>query len=238
MKQIVFLLVFFSGLFAGADDQKILNDIELDNVDSIRDAVNAGKISVNHRVVLHDAPGTPIISLAAKYAAEKIALYLISKQADLNAQNPVKETALMMAVFFDNTYWGGTGYDAHDRIARALINAGAALENGDWWEPLAYAAYKGRFEIAAYLISKGARVNGPTADGVSPVNTPLMMASMQGHENFVRFLLANNANAKIKNQHDLTAFMLAKKYNQTHLFKYLKCAETLKPGEKYLDHCE
>lgn len=227
----VIVILFFS-LNSLADQQDIVNAIEMDNVSSIRKMIESGRISVNEKI----NNDMPILTIAARAGSEKVSQYLINSKADVNALNSVKETALMMAVFFEKESSEG-GYASHDRIAKSLITAGANLENGDWWAPMSYAAYKGRIEIAQYMVARGANVNGPVTDGVAAVNTPLMMASMQGHASFVKFLLMANADPKIINHRNVTALELAKKYNQKHLYKYLECALSLAPDEKYQNKC-
>lgn len=232
MKNLITLASLFFSLQIFADQQSIVTSIELDDVSKIRRLVESGQLSVDEKI----KNDMPILMIAARAGSEKVSQYLISKKANVNALNSVNETALMMAVFFEKEENEG-GYASHDRIARLLIAAGANLENGNWWAPLAYSAYKGRIEIAQYMVSLGALVDGPVVNGVASVNTPLMMASMQGHAAFVKFLLMMNANPKLLNTRNVTALELAKKYNQKHVFKYLECANYLAPGELYKDKC-
>lgn len=229
--------LFLSVCFA---DQAFITAIESDNVPAIRTAIETGKLDKNAKLTAspYGAKGMPLIAVAARAGAENVAYYLISKKIDLDAQTSIGETALMLAVFFDASYWNQIGHDVNDRIAKALIDAGASLENGDGWGPMAYAAYPGRLDIIKYMVSKGANVNGPIVDGVAPVNTPLMMASMQGKLDVARYLLIKGADVRVKAANGHTAASLAKKYNNRKLLSYLVCAEKLAPGESYEEKCE
>ena len=233
MKILTVLIILGLGFNVWAQNEGLVNTIEMDDVSKIKKLVNSGRISVDEKV----GNGNPIILIAARAGSEKIIKFLISKNVDVNALNSVRETALMMAVFFGDTQVDET-HVIHDRIARALIGAGAKLENDGWWAPLSYAAYAGRLGIAQYLVEQGALIDGILVDNVSLVNTPLMMASLQGHDKFVLYLLRRGANANVKNKKEATAYSLAEKSNNKHLLKYLRCAMDLAPGETYTEKCD
>ena len=228
------VLILFFGLNLWAQNEDLGIAVDMDDVAKVSKMINSGRASVNEKV---GANNHPIILLAAKSGSEKVAKFLISRNADVNAQNSARETALMQAVFFLDSQADNT-FVIHDRIAVALVEAGAKTENGDWWAPMAYAAFAGRLGIAQYQMAHGALVDGPVVDNISTVNTPLMMACMQGHEKFVRYLLLQGADAKLKNKTGATASSLAEKYNNTNLLKYLNCAMNLAPGEAYKGKCE
>ena len=50
-------------------------------------------------------------------------------------------------------------------------------------------AYQGNERIVAFLLQRGARVDASAQQGGAYVNTPLMMAAIQGHERIARMLL-------------------------------------------------
>lgn len=239
-----FFALFFSvlvGFSALADNSRLANAVEMDDLSAVRKAIESGNASVDELVQAppFNAPTMPIIVLAARGGAEKVAKYLIQKGANVNAKNENDETALMMAVYFDDSLGGGEGdFSKHDRIAKMLIAAGAHLENGKWWAPLAYAAYRNRHHIGAYLLEKGANVNGTAENGFTPVNTPLMMAVIPGHKQFSLMLLRKGADVKVVNKKGYTAISLAEEIKQTHILPYLKCAEKLQPGQSFQEHCE
>lgn len=234
MKKFFLLVLLGFGFNVWAQNEGLISAIEMDDVSKIKKLVNSGRISVDEKV----GNDEPIILVAARAGSEKVANFLISRNVNVNAQNSVKETALMMAVFFADADADDGAHVVHDRMAKTLVEAGAHLENEGWWAPLAYAAYAGRLEIARYLVQHGALVDGIVVDKVTLVNTPLMMASLQGHDKFVRYLLRQGADANLKNKNEATAYSLAEKSNNKHLLKYLSCAMNLSSGETYIDKCE
>lgn len=240
MKKIILTLVLLASSTAVADDNRLRIAVEMDDVSTVQRMIDRGEITADQGVMVtpYGEGPTAILIVAARAGSEKVVQLLISKGANLNAKTVVDETALMLSVFFDDSFGGeGSGFDKHDRIARRLIDAGADVNNGSW-NALAYAAYNDRTAIGKYLIQKGAHLDGPLKDGVSPVNTPLMMSAMRGHKNYLLMLLRAGAKASLKNSKGTSAIELAKKYNQTHLIGYLKCALALPPGGSYAENCD
>jgi len=223
---------------AGVDVDAILNHIAQDDVQSLRAAVNSGVISVNERL---PAPaysaGAPLIALAARDGSIGVINYLISAGADLNATTPVNETALMLAAYFHGESEHATA--RHDAAVRLLVEAGASLENAPYsYTPLAYAAYNNRQQALRYLIGKGARVDADASERLTYINTPLMMAAIQGHRDVVRLLLQAGADPLVRVRGGHTAREFAQKYRHSHVEPLLACAENLPAGQNYLQHCE
>ena len=76
------------------------------------------------------------------------------------------------------------------------------------------------------LLARGARVNGPAEeDGGTYVNTPLMMAAIQGHMSIALQLLRAGADPTIRVHGGHTAAELAAKYRHAELAQLLRCAE-------------
>lgn len=223
---------------SGMDHIAIINTIEQDDVSSLRAMVNRGTISINQRL---SAPGysggAPLIALAARAGSIETLRYLISAGADLNASTPVNETPLMLAAYFRED--GNASVERHDAAVRLLVEAGASLENvpGNY-TPLAYAAYNNRQRALRYLIERGARLDADASGGTVYVNTPLMMASIQGNRDVVRTLLVAGADPLIRVRNGHTAREFALKYNHTHIEPLLACAERLPSGMRYAQLCE
>jgi len=223
------------------DNDSVLSAIEADNVDYIRAAVASRAVNPNQRV---PAPGysigTPLITLAARAGSLDVLRFLIGAGADVNARSPYNETALMLACFFMSEQEGrGATSEQHEAAARMLVEAGASLEAArDGYTPLSYAAYQGRDRTVQFLLARGARVDGYVQDGITYLPTPLMMATIMGHEEAARLLLKAGANARLRVEAGNTAFEFARKYRQTHLYPMLRCAEGLPPGQKFTQWCE
>lgn len=225
---------------AGLDVESMLNAIAQDDVVSVQSAVSRGSISVNQKL---PAPaytaGAPLVALAARDGSIQVLRYLIAAGADLNARTSVNETALMLAAYFGGGDDGYTSSDRHDAAVRLLVEAGASLENApNNYTPLAYAAYNNRQRALRYLLERGARVDADASERTVYVNTPLMMAALQGHRDVVRMLLRAGADPLIRVRGGHTAREFASKYRQSHVEPLLACAEALPSGARFAQHCE
>lgn len=222
-----------------ADTERLRNAIAIDDVGYLQDAVRSGKVSVNQRIPMPGyQEGTPLITVAARYGSLNAARYLISAGANVNARTPAGETALMLASYFSEESRSSDGSGAHESVLRALVEAGASLENEPHnYTPLAYAAYQGHDRIVRYLIERGARVDGDADGGVVYVNTPLMMAAIQGHMDTALWLLRAGADPRVRVYLGGTASELAQKNNHRNILTVLRCAETLAPGEPIVQKC-
>ena len=224
---IVLGLTGCAGVGGGAaDNDRLANAISMDDVHTVRGAVQTGGLSPDARVSVEAYPdGAPIIAIAARAAALEVMRFLISSGADINARTPVNETPLMLAAFFFEEKGGGRSFERHERAVRLLVESGADLENHYFYTPLAYAAYQGNENVVRYLLQRGARVNGAAQQGGTYSNTPLMMAAIQGHERIVRLLLAAGADADVRVYGGHTAAEFAAKYNHHALAQLLQCAQ-------------
>ncbi len=219
------------------DPVRMVNAIAVDDVGYVRGAVESKAVSVNQLV---PAPaymeGTPLITIAARAGALDVLRYLISAGANVNAQTPAGESPLMLAAFFGEN--GAPTSLRHEEAVRMLVAAGAAVENQPYrYSPLAYAAYQGRQQTMRFLLERGARVDTDLEDGVSYVNTPLMMAVMMGHTDCALMLLNAGADPRIRVKDGPTARDLAVKYRHERLARVLSCAEKLAPGEPFSGKC-
>jgi ankyrin repeat protein len=88
-----------------------------------------------------------------------------------------------------------------------------------------------------YLLERGARVDADANEGVIYVNTPLMMAAIQGHFDTAMYLLRAGADARVRVYLGHTARELAAKHNHQNMAATLRCAEALAPGEKFAQRC-
>jgi hypothetical protein len=221
------------------DAEALHNAIVADNVDYVRAAVEARWVDVNSSI---PAPvymeGTPLITIAARAGSVDVVRYLIAAGADLNAMTPAYETALMLATYFPTE--SGVSSSRQEQVAHMLVEAGAAVNSHPYaYTALAYAAYQGRDELIQYLIKHGAHVNTGFNPTQVHVNTPLMMAAIQGHTSSAVLLLRAGADARTRLINTgYTAAELAAKHNGRTLVPLLKCAEAAGPGPAFVQRCE
>jgi len=221
----------------GIDAESLLNAIEQDDVSALQAAVNRGAININQVIVVPVySDGAPLIALAARAGSIQVLRYLVGAGANLNARTPVHETPLMLAAYFYDD--GQSATDRYDAAVRLLVEAGASLENEPGnYTPLAYAAYNDRQRALRYLIERGARVDADARDRQVYINTPLMMAAMQGHREAVQLLLRAGADPLVRVYRGSTAREFAQKNRHTHVEPLLACAESVQPG-RYAQLCE
>lgn len=224
-----------------SDSERLVNAIAIDDAGFVQDAVKSGRLGVNQYISTPGfKEGAPLIMVAARYASLKTMRYLIAARANLNARAATGETALMMASYFssDDSQRDAASSERYEQAVRMLVEAGASLENAPHnYTPLAYAAYQGNDRIVRYLIARGARVDGDAEDGVVYVNTPLMMAAIQGHIDTALWLLRAGANPRLRIYLGNTAAELAQKNQHIKLITVLRCAERVAPGEAFAQKC-
>ena len=221
------------------DPIRMVNAIATDDVHYVRGAVESKVVSVNQLV---PAPaymeGTPLITIAARAGALDVLGYLIKAGANVNALTPAGETPLMLASYFGVGEDGAQSYARHEKAVRMLVTAGASVENEPHhYTALAYAAYKGREQTLRFLMQHGASVNANVENGMTYVNTPLMMAAIMGHLDTAVMLLNAGADPRVRVMGGLTARDLALKNKHEHVARLLACAERLAPGEKIGGRC-
>lgn len=221
------------------DVASLLNAVAIDDAGYVRDLVTSGKATVDSRVPAPVYPdGAPLITLAARDGALATLRYLISAGADVNAPTPVGETALMLAAFFPSDERDAPLQARYEEAVRLLLDSGASVENRPHhYTALSYAAYQNRKRIVRYLLARGAMVDGDVAGGMTYVNTPLMMAAIQGHYDTAVSLLRAGANPRIRVVRGLTAAELAAKYKHTHLAQVLRCAQSLPSRDSLEARC-
>ncbi len=226
-----------TGGLSGVDADGLLSSIDIDDATVLRAEISRGAIGINQRLPAPGySQGAPMIALAARAGSIKTLEFLIKAGADLNASTPVNETPLMLAAYFRDE--GNTSADRHDAAVRMLVEAGASLDNApNNYTPLAYAAYSNRQRTLRFLIERGARIDADVIERQVYVNTPLMMATIQGHRDVVTMLLVAGADPLIRVRGGHTAREFALKYRQSHVEPLLACAESVPAGRRYDQHC-
>ena len=224
------------------DMQALGNAVALDDARYVRSLVDARMITVDQVVPGIGYAVTPMVTVAARNGSVNVLRYLIAAKADLNARTPDRDTPVMLAAMFsdEDRERNSVSTLRYDQSVRLLVEAGASVENTDAnaYTALAYAAYASREGMISYLLQKGAKPNGNAQGRVAFVNTPLMMATMQGNRDITLQLLRAGADAAIRVQNGMTALEFARKHKHGHLEKVLVCAESLKSGETFRQRCE
>lgn len=129
--------------------------------------------------------GETAMIVALRYDAMKVFKLLLSQpniQLEEKADNG--NTALMMAAFKGNK-----------PAVLALLDKGAQV-NRPGWTALHYAAAAGDTEIMRILLEHHAYIDAESPTGV----TPLMIAAREGKEEAVQLLLAEGADATLKDR--------------------------------------
>ena len=179
-------------VFAQTNDQiaDFAKAAKFNDVATVKSLVSKG-VSPNTT----DPKGELMLNLAIKDKSTDVIDYLVNnKLTDVELSNKYGETPLMIASIEGNL-----------PLVKTLVDQKKARVDHIGWTPLHYAATKGQYEIAQYLISKGAIV-----DSLSTGNTtPLMMAVQSGNESLVKLLLDKGADLQIRNTNGLSAIDIA-----------------------------
>lgn len=158
-----------------------------------------------------DPQGQTALHLALRDDLPSVSEALWASQAlDVNAPNAHGESALMMAALRGKLDW-----------AQRLLDRGAKVHL-EGWSPIHYAATGSEPRVIAMLLDKGAPIDAVSANRT----TPLMMASRYGVEGGVELLLARGADAKRRNDLNLTAADFARQGGRDFLVERLQKAAT------------
>ena len=192
-------------VLAQSDSQiaAITKAAKFDDVREVRSLIEKG-VSPNQK----DQRGMPILMVAIQENSTKTVDYLINaKGIDLNQPNLTDETPLMFAALY--------GQLAEVKI---LVDQKQVPVNRPGWTPLHYACTNGHYDIALFLLDKGAAV-----DARSPnETTPLMMAIRAGNIKLARLLLDRGADIRLRNQQGYSAIDAAELFNQEEIQKGLR----------------
>jgi ankyrin repeat protein len=207
LKYVFYLIVVmtFSGARAGAYED-FFQAVNRNDDRTIRQLLERG-FDPNSR----DPQGQTALHLALRDESSTVAEALwTSASLDVSAVNASGETPLMMAALRGNLGW-----------AQRLLQRGAQVHK-EGWSPIHYAATGPEPKMVALLLEKGAPIDAESPNR----STPLMMASRYGAEAGVDLLLARGADARRRNDLNLSAIDFARQGGRDFLVERLQKAAT------------
>ncbi|KAL3120895.1 hypothetical protein niasHT_004526 [Heterodera trifolii] len=158
-----------------------------------------------------DSYGKTALMVACSFQKCDIVRYLIGKRAKVDRTDAKGISPLHLECI-----------DGHLEIVKLLVEVGKAdIENRDSYgnAPLMIASKKRKFDIAYYLIEKGAKVDRANAKGISP----LLSACIDGHLEIVK-LLVEVGKADIEKADSVIGWsplMVASNIQKWDIFRYL-----------------
>jgi quinoprotein dehydrogenase-associated probable ABC transporter substrate-binding protein len=193
-------------LAQGADPTEELNNaIVANDIGRVRYLVEHAAAKVNSR----DGEGnTPLIN-AIRFGFIPLAAYLLDHKAEVDMADRGDWTPMMFAAWNDR-----------DDVVKLLAEHSAKLEavDHDGLTALAIAAQNGKAKAVSALITAGADVNQPAAQGQY---TPLMLASIAGSGDLATDLIAHGAKVDASNPGGVTALMIAAANNRSNVAQLL-----------------
>ena len=153
---------------------------------------NYREIDINYQ---SDKKWSPL-HYACFSGSTKVALWLVDKDANLEAQTKDKWTALMVACYY-----------GVEKVALRLVAKGANLEaqNKDKWTALMYACENGLEKVALRLVAKDANLEAQNKNKA----TALMFACGCRLEKVALRLVDKEANLEAQDEDNWTALMVA-----------------------------
>ncbi|MEM9237610.1 MAG: ankyrin repeat domain-containing protein, partial [Verrucomicrobiota bacterium] len=168
-------LAGLSMMTGALDGQPLLNAADRDDLDAVRELVEAGA-----GVDEANRHGVTALSLACRNGSESMIRLLLEKGADPNGKLSGGETVLMTAARTGRP--GGV---------RALLEKGAQVDarEGRGQTALMWAAAEGHLEVVELLIEQGADIRVRLASGFDA----LLFAVREGHGDVVKVLIEAGA---------------------------------------------
>ncbi|XP_075072092.1 fibronectin type 3 and ankyrin repeat domains protein 1 isoform X2 [Mixophyes fleayi] len=196
------------------------------------------------KINVPDKLGFSPLMVAAQRGFLRLVELLVDHGADINQENGSGKNSLMLACFAGHLdvveylrkqgvswdsrdksgctamHWAADG--GHLKVIQWMINDGCKVDvkdSGLHWTPLMrVGAITGNTDVAECLVNAGAEVNAKDKDG----KTPLMVATLNNHEDLVRFLIQRGADCSITNEYGISIAKMAKAFNRQNVVGVLE----------------
>ena len=192
-------------------DKALFQELEKSNTNLIKviELIEIKGANINAREELTD--GTPLHFAMAKNEVP-LAVYLISKGADINFQNSHKTAPIHTAVL-----------NGSCEALKVLIEHGAdlTLTQSDGFSPLHCAIIEEKLEIVKILVEAGADLNLFDSRKGSH-GTPIHWASVVEDTRIIEYLLEKGADLNVKNSFGKTPLNWARNSENSKTFQILK----------------
>lgn len=197
----------------GAQERStLLEAVTYDDLEAVKSFVEAGA-DIN---AANDYGHTPLL-IACNYGYEEVAVYLITKGANVNSRGKDGGTALIAAA------------SNSQRLVELLLSRGADVEarmaNGVGpFTQFAIGILTKRvpLELGDTLLAHGAEVDEAQTEGGAAGYTPLMMAARNNQEALVRFLIERGADVNHAAESGATPLSLAREEGHQGIVAILK----------------
>ncbi|MGL5029329.1 MAG: ankyrin repeat domain-containing protein [Wolbachia pipientis] len=188
-------------------DEKLLTAVQNGNLNKVKDLTNQ-----NANVNTRDKYSWTPLHWAAYKGHLEVAEFLVKKGADINAASENLYGSRPIHIAIENN---------NKNIIEFLLSKEVGVNDTDkqGYTPLHYAAWRGRLEVAKFLIEKGADINA--ADTSTTGKKPIHVAAENNSESVIEFLLEKGVSVDEADKNGWTPLHYAARFGQPEVAKFL-----------------